>query len=158
MKKTTTLLTILLLIFIGIQETKAQTEGPTEEETIDWIKEKLSKYLNNGWESPGYFRNINVTPCKISWVNPTDDERYIKYHSLDPTNTGNWEVTKSSDGTLLYLKPEVAGSYVVKYDSDNLAPYNKSIRLISGEPNIGERMVKAFNHLASFCTKEKEVF
>jgi len=138
MKKAITILTICLLTFTGMQTAEAQTK----EETITWIKEKLEKY--GGFEYI-YFKDVQVSPCKISFTASYPSSSYSQ--SFNPSTVKEWKI--ASNKKYIYADANVIHSV----DSDGDVDTYSIFGIKNGEANIHERMIKALLHLATFCNE-----
>lgn len=141
-KKAITILSICLFIFAGTQSAQAQTQ----EETIAWIKEKLEKY--GGDDS--YFKDVQVSPCKISYVEGSLSWESYYSKSFNPSTVKEWKVDRYKSAIFADTK---AIRSVRNLDGDvNMLAH---IDLINGESDIHERMIKALLYLATFCDEGK---
>lgn len=145
----TLLKTICLLLCLGfVTKSKAQTK----EETVAWIKEKIEKYYRINSSTAEY--TVFVNPCQIQLLAKTGNSSidYKESYIFNPSVT-KWIVTK--EGVLEAEKP------IITYKWSNLNSGSESKRNFidnldgSLEPNFGERMAKALNHLAIFCNEGK---
>ena len=143
MKKTIT----ICLLLLGTLTAQAQTK----EETISWLREKLKTCLI---EQNSNTRLINIDECQFT----------IQYDQLYNNNTKDtYEVsfpfegvTISENGALIYELD------VIHYQSEtkkNTVYYRQSQKLLRlCETDIYARMLKAMQHLSTFCPKKKETF
>ncbi len=144
MKTTITILSICLFIFAGTQSAQAQTQ----EETIAWIKEKLEKYGGGYFDS--YFKDVQVSPCKISYVEGSLSWESYYSKSFNPSTVKEWKV--NSDKRSIFADTKAIRS-VRNLDGD--VNMRSHIWLINGESDIHERMIKALLYLATFCDEGK---
>lgn len=148
--KTITILTLCLF--------SMKSNSQTKEETIDWLKEKLSKYLNV----------YNLTNFKIEDVNECEfiiSGRIILGYGNDNTHLDmkyffpTQGININSKGEIGYkikaIRTIRTPSHTTKeeYFSDK-TEYNIENR----EQDINARIQKALDHLATFCPKKKETF
>ncbi|MFA7686616.1 MAG: hypothetical protein WCY25_01995 [Moheibacter sp.] len=143
MKTTITILSICLFIFAGTQSAQAQTQ----EETIAWIKEKLEKYGGDEYFD-SYFKDVQVSPCKISYVERLSSESYSM--SFNPSTVKEWKV--DSDKRAIFADTKAIRSVS---NSDGDVNMLSHISLKNGESDIHERMIKALLYLATFCDEGK---
>lgn len=137
-----------LFLFPNLTILAQHNEGPTQEETIAWITDKLERY------SPYHYEKLEVTPCAIT--------EYIKRAD----GTGSDVFRNPTTINLAYKIKE--GIIWFSYDSDVVqAEKPDGIKMISdgifindSEPDLAKRMQKAIKHLATFCEakKKEEVF
>lgn len=139
----TFLKTICLLLCLGFA---TESQAQTKEETIAWIKEKLEKY-------PIQSKNVvmSIDACKISveeYVMKNGREIIFQKHTA-PTNPKGFST--------LFLEFEgkvVETTYQGKLEYGNVLYIFDSKR----EADLGNRMLKALQHLNTFCEKKKETF
>lgn len=154
----------------------------TKKETEDWIKSKFIKWkisdTRTEYKDNGVIIDYSHTEKPLSLTiigcDLTFKTQYNYYLSLTPTyntytlNIGNIEDVKwvKFKGTN-YLVIDVVKSTVkltsVYKESKDISYIDKCIFSfkIDGEDDFEARMLKAFNHLRSFCPKiikKKEVF
>ncbi len=136
------IITLCLTLFFmaGMQNAQAQTK----EETIAWIKEKLEKY--GGYTSgSSVYTNVNVSPCLISYVEKINDKIYPAHF-----NPSKAQWTNDVDFAV------IADPKVITKTSVGGTTYQALILHIrEGESKLRDRMVKALNHLATFCEETK---
>ncbi len=168
----------MFLLFSIKSLTIAQESQPTKEETITWLKEKLTKHfkdLNECVSHPSVYchyslESVAINECEItykvifkwSFSGGTTD----KISFVIPTQ--NLKI--SSDGWFYInydgIKEEKTSSISSGGRSNELgeASYISSMRgnfgiNTSGEEDLVNRVQKAITHLATFCPeKEKEAF
>lgn len=117
----------------------------TEEETISWLKEKLTKNIVGDTKY-----QITVTPCEITiggdaWLLkiPTDAQVTFKSDGdgVQGVSTNGARMTRqNSDGTHYF------GGVYGRFE------------LVEVEADLRARVKKAIEHLATFCPKKKETF
>lgn len=160
MKKLLTMCLIMATVFtLNAQDTK-----PTKEETISWLKEKLTKYLlESGNEniSPGS-KNllVSISPCEItleySYRNKyfDKDEEDHQYKHTIPTDGLTFDDGKMSTTEERILTQKIEKNKKQKYYLKKIEGFT----LVEGETNLRARVKKALDHLATFCPKKKETF
>ncbi len=134
------LITLFLLLFL----LNNVSFGQTKEETISWLKEKLTKYI--------YQPNYEVTLESI-------DECEI---TIKTTNSGDWNVWYiptsgmkiTTDGSMCFSFDAIK----VKNNSSNFSRSCANFSIRISEDQILSRIEKAVEHLATFCPKKKETF
>lgn len=140
-------LSAVLLLFIAIAFiTKVNAQKPTKEQTIKWITETIEMYYGDG-----NITDLKVTPCQITYKNgsnkiiaPVDADLVVSFDESENYLRVNYRDMKP-------LK------MIIRSDGDK--DFRGSfIPLTANSPEIGERMIKAVKHLATFCTKEESPF
>jgi hypothetical protein len=141
---------IICLLIATTFSAKAQTK----EETISWLKEKLTKSLNLHWNNSQSIEIISITECEL----------VIKHH---------YEFQEIGKVFIQYKIPisSIIIGYMIKnkfetieyvdtwhHTEGKLSQMGDSIYLADTEEKIYERLQKAFDHLATFCPKKKETF
>jgi len=157
MKKATTL--FLLFTISSFAQTK--------EETIAWITEKLEKHGTFSGSNQK-IQIIKVTPCEISYIYSEKDGQYYT-EKFNPSSSVWKTIEDDNSKDFAYVKVKaVSGKVIEKYFnnwsngrdiSTGDTKYSGHILIFyKGEPDMGERLAKALNHLATFCEKKKETF
>lgn len=161
------------LLVIVCLFTSLTSFGQTKEETISWLKEKMTKYMPCVCAFGGecIIENIELTECYL--IIETSNECYAPSGRL---NTYKQRIFAPVIATMVVDPDYGSGKGRIAYKSECVEvklttsdnPYMKinepsyssviDIVILKGEDNICERMTKAFHHLASFCVKEKETF
>ncbi len=153
-----------------------QDSLPTKEETITWLKDKLTKHFENILETRSSYycyyslESVDIKECeiiyKVNLKTPLNGGTTSKYTYTVPTkglNIGSegsfWlnydgiqrenTSTISSDGSIKELS-------IIEYISGLKNQFGINT---SGEEDLVNRIQKAITHLATFCPeKEKEKF
>ena len=130
--------------------------GPTKEETIAWLKEKLGNYIIV--ESSDKYKVENIRVQKI-----TECEIEITYEK-------NWGSNYDRDFfsyTLPTMGCRISSIGTFEYNSEVVKEVRNSkieytrwvfVKIAPREDNIYERIQKAINHLTTFCPKKQEAF
>lgn len=138
------LLIILCLFFSVANYTHAQTK----EETISWLQEKLSKYLTKTHDSNIDNLSIKVETCNL----------IISY----TWGGSNWEKVIPSDSATFSPYIKTKGERILTKRLDTNEKYYQQtipfIQLPEAEEDLNNRVIKALNHLATFCPKTNETF
>lgn len=150
----------------------------TKEETISWLKEKLGSYLKGeSFDTNIYLESLNECEFRISYVKKWDVEypnvsllyRSTQYVTITaPTSIVSigdtfWFSTKAvkyhSHGKKLEFDTKT-GDLLHTYDFIEENDFRRSIplQIEEREADIRGRVEKAFKHLATFCSKKKEIF
>jgi hypothetical protein len=138
----------------------------TKEETIEWLKEKLDVAADHyDWEAEIDWISINECEIiiKYTFEETTYERSYTEYIPLNgltiSTYNGlsrfwlNYEGIKRINTRYTYQDGTSAGS--LRADSFNQW---SEIEINETEPNLHERIIKAINHLSTFCVEEEEPF
>jgi hypothetical protein len=156
----------------------------TKEETITWLKEKLGSYLKGQRYDHDYtnikLESLDECEFKISYTEKwKENDKSYPYHSYHYTRY--YRITaptsiESLKGDNFYFSTKAVnlyskggdileyltdgGSLITTYKLVEINEFQKYISLQIEEREVGirERVEKAFNHLATFCPKKKEVF
>ena len=143
--KTITKLGLAVILFMATATTN-HAQAQTKEETISWLKEKLSKYMY-AWDVSN-IRLESIDECKIVF-NYTSS--YTSWQQILPTS-----ITGINDkGKFLYSASVASTQNQGKeafFDEDSL------LNLEEREENLRARVEKALKHLATFCPKKQETF
>lgn len=164
---------IILVIMMLFSATMLKAQ--TKEQTIAWLKEKLTKYIvddeeyKNALSGDWSIKEVVITECEIlfkcsHWwgfaggttdyydvVMPTQDLTIISGNNCFALNYEGIKVTKT--GTTYRDKSGLNETYKIK-NTINMFRINSQ-----AEVNIIERIQKAITHLAEFCPpKPKEAF
>ena len=139
MKKLFTLFAIILSIGVANAQTK--------EETISWLKEKLSKYMY-AWDVSN-IRLESIDECKMVFNYTHDGTK--QYQQILPT-----EITGINNDDRFMYSAQVASDQ----EQGKEATFSSSsyLKLGEREENIKARVEKALKHLATFCPKKQETF
>src|SRR5690606_9215693 len=136
--------TILLFAFLaGMVTTQAQTE----EETIAWITEKLQQHFGN---EQCNVKITQVTPCDISFVLICGEQ--TNEYQFNPSMS-EWTGTENVIATAGAIIKVIRKG---RYDSGKTEYISDLWFSEKGTPGIKVRLVKALNHLATFCREKKE--
>ena len=135
---------LLILCVLGFANL---SQAQTKEETIKWIKEKLEKYA--------FMENevIKINECEI-----------VIKRFVEGTNKNLWdEITLPTNPVSFSTFHFYFNSHIVKYLSSDTKKkdYKNSVDYVmnfSREDNLGERFLKALQHLNTFCEKKNETF
>lgn len=138
MKKLFTLFAIILSIGVANAQTK--------EETISWLKEKLSKYMY-AWQVSN-IRLESIDECKIVF-NYTSD--YSSWQQILPTS-----ITGINDKGKFLYSASVASTQ--NQGKEAFFQEYSFLNLEEREENLRARVEKALKHLATFCPKKQEAF
>lgn len=137
---------ILLLCLFATTIAQAQTK----EETMAWIKNKLQNANKFG-------ATVEVTECEVKVVYKWGIRIY-QVHGIEFTKTGQMYTGSDAVRDVVYANYKgFTGIKLIENTGKIDFLYRDYICEIS-EENIIERLQKAFNHLATFCPKKKEVF
>ncbi|MGX9985572.1 hypothetical protein [Soonwooa purpurea] len=144
--KTMTKLGLAVTVFMATAVSN-HAQAQTKEETISWLKEKLSKYMYQDKVS-------NITLHSI-------DECKIVFNY---TYGGNRQCQQILPTTIKDITNEGAFRYSAQVASDQeqgkeafFSDYSY-LKLNEREENIRARVEKALKHLATFCPKKQEAF
>lgn len=159
--KTTTFKTMLLVAFCLFN---LNSQAQTKEETISWLKEKLTKYLvecANEKSSRGS-KNllVSISPCEItleySYRNKYFDknDKDDQYKQTIPTDG----LTFDDDGMSTTGERVSTQRITTNNKQKNYSKKIEGFTLVEGETNLRARVKKALDHLATFCPKKKETF
>jgi hypothetical protein len=142
-----------LIFLLFLLSSSLMLTAQTKDETIAWLKDKISKnyfyYVlegNNHLSHINYkFNEIIITECSITL-------KYAGYEEIIP-------LTKSIIVDDLGFIRQTSKS-LTRQDGPKEKTYSDRsfFQFIENEENLFARMTKALQHLASFCTKEKETF
>lgn len=128
------------------------TFGQTEIQTRLWLKDKIEKYFVFGRKIDKEVTEVTVEPCYIE-INIFEDNKLITKISFNPS-ASKWTyadgIIFSNTENILY---KCEGC--IWEESRESISYRNDLKFISGESNIYERMIKALNHLATFCKEGK---
>ena len=147
-----TKLGLAVILFMATATTN-HSQAQTKEETISWLKEKLSKYMYRDGVSNITLQSIDE--CKMVFSYTIDPDRWHTYdrqaQQMLPTAISGI----TTDGKFYYNAKvasfQMQGEEVWFYkDSD--------LQLAEREENIRARVEKALKHLATFCPKKQEAF
>ncbi len=156
--------------------TVAQDSQPTKEETITWLKDKLTKHFknfvqcNSGWNCYYSLESVEIKECEIIYkVNyrwPFSGGTTDKYTYTIPTKGLKIAADGWFDLNYDGIKIEHTSSISSGGRSNELreTSYSSALRDDFGINRLGEedlvnRVQKALTHLATFCPeKEKEAF
>lgn len=163
----------ILFIFLCIGLVNAQTK----EETISWLKEKLGSYLKGDDVSNIKLERLDECEFKISFTHtfrsthesyPFGYTIYKRYYECTaPTSIKN--ISNKIEFSSKAVKEITTGEWS-EYNSvgtfrnggslNSFTNFYDYIYLEIEEREVGirERVQKAFNHLATFCPKKKEIF
>lgn len=137
---TKTIITAVLLLF------SFSSFAQTQEETIEWIKEKLMNYGGRNYVS------IEVTPCYIieTFNSSGNESRWT-----NPVNVPiRYEINNDNKINFLYESKLSRGGEV----GGEIRTSDHGISFTNSETDLAERMLKALKHLATFCVEKKEAF
>lgn len=147
------------MLICAVLITQAQTTKPTKEETISWLKEKLENLLvamnPNSELKTRDIKIISADECSFTVT--------FKYNESTVTEKFPTDgITNLIGSGLINYKNNV----VRKSDNDTVdrtegAFYYGStvdVRIDDREADIYARILKAFQHLATFCPKKTETF
>jgi hypothetical protein len=158
--KPTTFKTMLLIVFCLFN---LNSHSQTKEETIDWLKEKFSKYLvecaNEKVSKGSKNLLVSVSPCEI-----TLEYSYRNKYFDKGDNDDNYKYTIPTDNLIFeYDGISTTGERVTfqKMTNNEKKIYKTKIEgftLFEGETDLKARVKKALDHLATFCPKKKETF
>lgn len=129
--------------------------GQTKEETISWLKEKLSSYLIYNYPLPDASIKLeSIDECTfIIYFTGTDyGEKYF-LRSIFPTDG----LSFNDEGKAFYNNKVIA-SQCSTYSGTEYDKSSYHFQLEDREDKIRERVKKALDHLATFCSKKKETF
>lgn len=135
------LITICLLFFL----LNTLSFGQTKEETISWLKEKLTRHLSYH----NYPLTITINECeiRITYISNYDKQQHIEIIPTLDTRISN-DGAMVNDDQLIVSKNLETGYFV------NVNVFECD--LADGEKDLRVRVEKAIKHLATFCTKEKK--
>lgn len=136
----------LFLLFIAFS-LNVKAQEPTKEQTIKWIKETIETYYAHG-----KIKNLEVTPCQISYNNVAG-----KNYIVAPINT-NLIVNYDDVNKIVDVDYKDKKLKIITDKDGEKTFYKNLISLVGNDADIGNRMVKAIKHLATFCTKEESPF
>ena len=136
------LLTIALLVLFT-STVKAQTK----EETITWLKEKLEKCLKGYAQRADDIKLISINECEFVVSYKMDGAEYE-----DTVPTVNIDISLT-DGNISFKSKVIKKAY-----SNTDRKWYSGLLWLSiddREDNVRARMLKAFQHLATFCPPKK---
>ncbi|MEY3499947.1 MAG: hypothetical protein RL308_1616 [Bacteroidota bacterium] len=142
------LITICLLI-AATCSVKAQTK----EETISWLKEKLTTCLKVPYPSQS-IEIISITECELvirhnmNFI--VEGKVFIQYKIPTSSIIIGYRI-KNKFETIEYVD-------TWHHEDGKSSTISDAIYLANTEEKIYERLQKAFDHLATFCPKKKETF
>jgi hypothetical protein len=129
--------------------------GQTKEETISWLKEKLTSCLYVD-KSPKNLKLVRINECE-----------FVVEHTWFDNKGGSWYKSYTIPNANIVIKEGKITSEldVIKYywkdPFDTGTKFQKevyTIQIRECEPDIYVRIQKAMEHLATFCPKKKETF
>lgn len=167
---------LMFVLFSLISTSIAQVSEPTKEETISWLKDKLTKHFknfaqcNSGWNCYYSIEGVEIQDCEIIY-------KVIYRWPFSGGTTDKYTYTIPTKG----LKISSDGWFYLNYDgimiehTSSISSGGRSNKLSetsytstlefnfginrSGEEDLVNRIQKAIAHLATFCPeKEKEAF
>lgn len=136
--------TVLLFVFLA-STTFVKAQEPTKEQTIKWIKENIELYY-----SQGTIRKLEVTPCQITYYN---GDNYIVAPVRADIHLGI-----EDEAVAIKYDNERKAKLVIRDDGERDSFDNLITLVDDNHIDIGNRMLKALKHLATFCTKEESPF
>ena len=153
---------IILISLLGLWFIPSQAQSKTE--TIQWINSKLQtngttpfKYFDSGGEWGGSFKDLRPgVSGGFTIVKTKDEAGYILYTTVDYNriiSAKKWSMVE--DGPFIWLE----GKFSMRHEGKT-AEVTTAARVFlpwSYEPNLLERMLKAFQHLAEL-NSGKETF
>ena len=154
------------LLFCMLIFAASTSLAQTKEETIAWLKEKLEVAADHyDWEAEIDWISINECEIIIKYTceGTTYEMSYTEYIPLEGLlikNDGyrslfwlNYEGIKRINTYYTYQDGTSAGSL----SADSFHQWS-DIKINETEPNLHERIIKAINHLSTFCVEEEEPF
>lgn len=136
--KVKTIITAIILLF------SLTSFAQTKEETISWLKEKLQANISPGGSSFKEITIHSVNECEIVITLKLGEAKW-KY--MLPTKIKN------------IIQPGFQyEDEVVLLEIDDKAPIKSKFCFLQLEENLRAEVVKAMNHLATFCEKKKGAF
>ena len=144
--KTITKLGLAVMLFMATTVSN-HAQAQTKEETISWLKEKLSKYMYMDKASNITLQSIDE--CKMVFNYTHDGTK--QYQQILPT-----EITGINNDDRFMYSAQVASDQ----EQGKEATFSSSsyLKLGEREENLRARVEKALKHLATFCEKKKEAF
>lgn len=147
LKKTITIIAICLF--------SMNSHAQTKEETISWLQEKLTKYIECDINFKKLDLLITVSPCVIT----IDYKYYDQYLHENIIKI----VKIPTDGvTIENEKIYVTGERITEQDITRGTSKFKNrfeyFSLKEGDTDLHGRVKKALDHLATFCPKKRETF
>lgn len=136
--KTKTIITAVLLLF------SLTSFAQTKEETISWLKEKLQANISPGGSSFKEITIQSVNECEI-----------VIMHKL---GEANWKYTLPTKIKNIIQPGFQYEDEVVLVTIDDKAPIKSKfcfLQLKEDEENLRAEVVKAMNHLSTFCKEKK---
>ena len=143
--KTITKLGLAVILFMATATTN-HAQAQTKEETISWLKEKLSKYMY-AWDVSN-IRLESIDECKIVF-NYTSS--YTSWQQILPTS-----ITGINDKGKFLYSASVASTQ--NQGKEAFFQEYSLLNLEEREENLRARVEKALKHLATFCPKKQEAF
>ena len=150
--------TIRLIVLAALLLPALVSQAQTKEETIAWLKEKLSTFMTSTNTESSEIKNpklVNINECEI----------VLSYEIKSMSSEKNWYVGVftfptmgcqiENDGQIIFQ------NNVVKHTLLNRDYFYSEVKFISidnREDKIYERIQKAMAHLATFCKKKTEAF
>jgi hypothetical protein len=156
------------LLFCLLMFATSTSLAQTKEETIEWLKEKLDVAA----EVSGYYA---YSPKQIDWIHINECEMEIRYSYKHSNIKYDYTLYIPLKGLGINYDDEFALDYdgikkvdngasdqegwsVGSKDADYFTRYTDYIKINETEPNLHERIIKAINHLSTFCVEEEEPF
>jgi hypothetical protein len=154
------------LLFCVIMFAASSGYAQTKEETIAWLKEKMGDAAKH-WDSDYQIDWISINECEME-IQYTIAKGYpeeVAYKETIPMN--NWQINNSNELSLPFdgikwieIDPDASNHTLSSFGANEESlddPYfvsKSDIRILLTEPNLHKRIIKAVNHLSTFC-KEK---
>ena len=137
-----------LLTICLFMATVFNINAQTKEETISWLKEKLSLYLTSDAD---YLELKSIQECQFTVI--------INIKSINGLNNYH-EYVIPYDG-LMFVGGTISNEKDIIIDRYKEKVIYQDFTLLdirNGETDIHSRILKATQHLLTFCPKKKEAF
>jgi hypothetical protein len=160
----------------------AAETGPTKEETIAWLKEKLVKYfdyfsipVNEDWCSYSDENNsakdilIQLNECELTIATIHKIDRQTESDCPSKSFIPTTNIIIGDHGTIsckiqgihtidMFNRETESRRRDITFSKKGAGYSNKIGSITNGEVDLYKKMQKAFDHLATFCPKKKELF
>jgi hypothetical protein len=135
----------------------------TKEETIAWLQEKLDVAADHyNWQAEIDWISINECEIIISY---TFEETYYEHSYKEYIPLKGLTISYEDRFQLDYDGIKKTNTYFANQDGtsagsldDDYFMQDSGIKINETEPNLHERIIKAINHLNTFCVEEEEPF
>lgn len=161
---------IIIICLLALTYTSTLAQEPTKQETMDWIASKIEKYLvlETSWKATPSGKESNITNSfnkyseGVIFINSKNNinggNSYDHNIKIDLNNVNSVKIEEEYSAIVINGK-------AVSFFSGEWRPFfvffsktyesSEPIITFNSEPNLYERMYKAFQALAKFNNAEK---